>query len=345
MTSTEHQQPHTFDWTAALEWLGASIRSKIIEARDQGQELSRPVAQEGGDTIFAIDRHVEPVIEETVAHWVAQSPNTSITLIAEGLGHTGEKHFGPSHATHRYRVLMDPIDGTRNIMYDKRSAWFLAAVMPDHGEHTRLNHAIASVILELPPSKQFAADTFLATHNAPTQGRRVYLYRQQIQSLPVRPSKADSLLGGFGQVSNFFPGTKMLASELMERIVKTTLGDIEPGSAAVFEDQYISTGGQLVELIMGRDRFCCDLRPLFYRILEQQTGRTIRGLECHPYDMAGALTATQAGVVLTNGFGQPLDLPLDVHTPVHWCGYANKTLQQAIEPVILRWLHEKGLQI
>ena len=100
----------------------------------------------------------------------------------------------------------------------------------------------------------------------------------------------------------------------------------------------------MVELILGHDRFCCDLRPLFYEILGRQTGQAVRGLECHPYDVAGALVAQQAGVIVTDGWGRPLDCPLDVHTGVHWCGYANATIRDLVQPVVRNWLTEKGLE-
>jgi hypothetical protein len=131
----------------------------------------------------------------------------------------------------------------------------------------------------------------------------------------------------------------------MERIVDRTLGRVRQGCADVFDDQYISTGGQLVELMMGRDRFCCDLRPLFYNILVNRGDETraSRGLECHPYDLAGYLVVKQSGVVLTDGFGHPLDGPLNVQEGMHWCGYANRTLQNLIQPVISEWLREHGV--
>ena len=66
-----------------------------------------------------------------------------------------------------------------------------------------------------------------------------------------------------------------------------------------------------------------------------------RGLECHPYDCAGMLVAQKAGVILTDGFGRPLDAPMDVHSGVHWCGYANETLRKKIEPVILDWFKQR----
>jgi hypothetical protein len=52
----------------------------------------------------------------------------------------------------------------------------------------------------------------------------------------------------------------------------------------------------MVELMLGHDRFYCDLRPLFYDVLAKQSGGAIRGLACHPYDVAGALVARQADV-------------------------------------------------
>jgi hypothetical protein len=240
--------------------------------------------------------------------------------------------------------MVDPIDGTRALMYDKRSAWFLAAVARDRGEQTRLAHAFASVMVELPTSKQGWADDFAAVAGERPQGFRRPVGGGREQSLSVQSSTAATLKDGFAQVSNFFPGTKILASELMERIAAATLGELRPGSADVFDDQYISSGGQMVELLLGHDRFCCDLRPLFYEIIRRQTGRSVRGLECHPYDVAGLLVARAAGVVVTDGFGRTLDAPFDVHTGIHWCGYANPVLQKTIQPVILGWLAEKGVK-
>ncbi len=324
-------------WTQRLLTLGSSVRDAIVAARHHGADMATAVAQEGGDTIFAIDRHVEPIIESSVETWLGETG--PVELIAEGMGDNGRRRYGRGEP--RWRVIIDPIDGTRNIMYDKRSAWFIAAVIP--AQHDTMRHAIASAIIELPPSKAGWADEFAATLDGPAQGMRRSLESGQAGNVAIGPSQAATLKNGFGQVSNFFPGTKRLASDLMERIAEATLGDVEPGSAAVFDDQYITTAGQMVELMVGHDRFCCDLRPLFYRMLERKTGRSIRGLECHPYDLAGMLVAQRAGVILTDGLGRDLDAPLDVHSGVHWCGYANEALRRSIEPVIQAFFSEQGI--
>ncbi|MFW6060612.1 MAG: inositol monophosphatase [Phycisphaeraceae bacterium] len=336
-------------WARRLLALGEAVRAAVTAARGSGAELALPVAQEGGDTIFAVDRHVEPVIERAVAQW----PDTCkpVLVVAEGFGRDGRRLFeAKKQAARGYRVMIDPIDGTRNVMYDKRSAWFIAMVAEDRGEATRLDDALAAVMVELPTSKAGWFDVFGATCDGAAWGRRAAVEGGAAHApLPLQPSRAATLEHGFAQVANFFPGTKVLAAELMERIVEASVGPVTPGAAAVFDDQYITTAGQMVELMMGRDRFCCDLRPLFYDAQmrvgakKQAAGGAQRGLVCHPYDVAGALVARRAGVILTDGFGRALDAPLDVHSAVHWCGYANERLRECIEPVIQQWLRERGV--
>lgn len=314
--------------------LGLKIREHIIRGRDV--DLDRhAVAETAGDTIFAIDRRVEPLILDAMAALPADL--LPILVVCEGLGEDGRRRFGPAIGPILYRILIDPIDGTRSLMYDKRSAWFLAVAAPDRGEGTRLSDAVASVMVELPTSKQGLADHFLISGGA-VEGVRQSLTGGAGKQLIARPSSEPNLRHGFGQVASFFPGTKTLAAELMERIATATLGTLSISEASIFDDQYICTGGQLVELMTGRDRFCCDLRPIFYEILQQRGGGNPQGLCCHPYDMAGLPIALGAGVLVTDGFGKSLDAPFDVETPVHWCGYANAALRATIEPVIQGWI-------
>ncbi len=323
---------------AFLLRVGEAVRRHALAGREIARD-QLPVAVEGGDTIYGIDRRVESVLVDELSR--SPSDLGPLMVIAEGLGERGRLDFSTRHQRARYRVLIDPIDGTRGLMYDKRSAWFLAAFAPDLGDRTRLSDAIASVMVEIPVSKQSWADAFSFAGSMLPVGNRQNLESGSRLQLTVQPSTARSLRGGFAQVSNFFPGTKELASNLMERIASATIGTDNLGSASIFEDQYISTGGQLVELMMGRDRLTCDLRPLFYQALERAgNARIIRGLECHPYDLAGVPLARAAGVIVTDGFGGELDAPFDVSTGMHWIGYANAELRGQIEPVIRGWLTE-----
>lgn len=316
--------------------LGYLVREHVIRGRSSGD--ANAIEHIGGDTIFGLDRRVEPLIVSALGGFPSEM--LPLVVVCEGLGPDGRCTIGPEGEGARFRVLIDPIDGTRSLMYDKRSAWFLAAIAPERGEATTLRDAVAAVMVELPTGKQGFADAYWAFAGGLAKGSRRNLFTGQERDLQLVPSGSTTLRHGFAQVSSFFPGTKRLAADLMETIAKGTLGELSITEASIFDDQYISTGGQLAELITGKDRFCCDLRPIFYEIIHKAGNNTSDGLCCHPYDLAGLTIARAAGVIVTDGFGAELNAPFDVHTAMHWCGYANEELQRQIEPIIQEWLRK-----
>jgi hypothetical protein len=130
------------------------------------------------------------------------------------------------------------------------------------------------------------------------------------------------LTHGFASFAKFFPaGKAWLATgeEQLWRKLKT--------GADVFDDQYMSTGGQIHELLSGHDRFIADLRPLAFERLRLRSS-----LACHPYDICTALIAEELGCVITGPDGKLLLAPLDTTTPVAWVGYANRALSHWIGP-------------
>ncbi|MBV8781465.1 MAG: inositol monophosphatase [Phycisphaerae bacterium] len=309
------------------------ILQQIIDSR-QRQQLHAVARETSADTIYAIDALVESTIEEFCDDWSRTLP---LVLIAEGL-ELGGKVFpeGSEESDAVIRLIIDPIDGTRGLMYDKRSAWTLAGVAPNRGPHTRLRDIEIAAMTELPTSKMAYADVLWAIHQGGARGKRITIGEKRESDLSLAPSTADTLDHGFASVSSFFPGTKVLAADLLEEIVRGVLGRADVRQAAVFDDQYICTGGQFYELIVGHDRFIADVRPQLYQILRQPMG-----LCCHPYDCCTALIAEEAGVMLTDGWGGKLDGPLDCTTPMSWIGYANSTLRVAVEPLILRFMHSR----
>jgi fructose-1,6-bisphosphatase/inositol monophosphatase family enzyme len=397
-----------------------AVRDTIIASRTSAEPLHEVSRTSSADTIYRIDTAVEALLEDFFQAWGQETP---LVLIAEGLeDHHGKE--GPMVFPHgakeddaHIRVIVDPVDGTREIMYDKRAAWALAGVAPNKGPHTRLRDIEVAVMTELPTSKMGFADVLWAIKGRGAMGVRERLEPEKVELLPVemdrhapigkvltklgkvddhkliealnaqqrkgglvgeilvgmgyvnqkdvqiavafqkgdnpnlapemmslikgerlnlRRSTAETINHGFATVSNFFPGTKVLASELMEHLVRSLIGPADVTQATVFDDQYISTGGQFYELIVGHDRFNADLRPLFYRLQDQP-----EGLCCHPYDCAGLLIAEEAGVIITAPDGNPLDGPLDTTTGLSWIGYANPTLRAKIEPLIKQFIERK----
>ena len=124
----------------------------------------------------------------------------------------------------------------------------------------------------------------------------------------------------------------------MERISLRCGGGVDPGRPLVFDDQYISTGGQLYEVMVGHDRFVADVRPHFYQITHQPAG-----LCAHAYDLSTMLIAQETGVILSNALGGTVDGILDVTSPVAWVAYANKSLRDRIEPVMVKFFAEHSL--
>ena len=319
------------------------------------------------DTIYGIDAAIEPVVEAFCEAWGRELP---MVVIAEGLEPETGRAFpaGLAEGDAVARVILDPIDGTRGLMYDKRSAWSLAGVAPNMGAGTRLADIEVAVMTELPTSKMGWSDVLWAVKGRGVRGVRegvgrwgdgvmggeakggaqgsgeaLFAPHQTTASsshpLHIAPSRAGTIAHGFASVASFFPGTKQLAAELMEAICARLLGPADVRAAAVFDDQYISTGGQFYELIVGHDRFVADLRPLFYTVQGQG-----EGLCCHPYDCAAALIATESGVVLTDGLGGALDGPMDVTSGVAWAGYANEGVRGAVEPIVREFFESRGIR-
>jgi fructose-1,6-bisphosphatase/inositol monophosphatase family enzyme len=324
------------DVVERLKEFQAAVRDMVVRGHG-GVGLHDVSRSSSADTIYTIDTHVEPMLELFCEQWSKETP---LVLIAEGLqgtdGQEVESRVFPQGAREqdaRIRVIVDPIDGTRGIMYDKRSAWALAGVAPNNGPATRLRDIEVAVMTELPTSKMGQGDVLWAVKGRGAHGARVDLQSHNAAVFQFSPSKAKSLAHGFASVVNFFPGIKRVSADAMESIAVALLGPADVSKAQIFDDQYISTGGQFYELIVGHDRFIGDLRPLFYQQLKMA-----EGLCCHPYDCCCWLIAEEAGVILTNGLGHPLDGPLDTTTGIAWAGYANVVLQRQIEPALLAFL-------
>ena len=322
-----------------LEW-HRRIRDAVVEATEQQavDALAAVDRDDEGDTIYAID-----VVSETVIERLATvlGREQSFVLVAEGL--PGGQRCVPETIDEdaaTWRIIVDPIDGTRGLMYQKRSAWILTGVAPNRGRATSLRDIVLAVQTEIPLVKQHLADQLWAVRGRGAEAVRVNRLTGHSVPLQLRPSGASSIAHGFSTVARFFPGARDVLGALDDAIVRGALGAQPSGKALCFEDQYASTGGQLYELIAGHDRFIADLRPLTTAALAE------RGwpppLTCHPYDICCALIAEESGVIVTDPSGRPLDAPLTVDADVAWVGYANAKLRAVLEPLLQEELRARG---
>ena len=293
-----------------------------------------------GDTIYAVDRVSEELLVELFEHELATF--APLVLVAEGI-EGGELVLprGTAESDAVWRIVVDPIDGTRGLMYQKRSAWVLTGVAENRGSETNLQEIVLAIQTEIPLVKQHLCDTLWAVRGEGARAERFNRLSNERQALALRPSRATSIRHGFAMIARFFPGARDELAAIDEEIVRGALGPVEAGKAHCFEDQYLSSGGQLYELMMGHDRFVADLRPLVETLLNRR-GLSL-GICCHPYDMCTELIAREAGVIVTDQHGELLRAPLRVEPDIAWAGYANDAIRREIEPLLQDALKRRGL--
>jgi len=325
-----------------LRRLHETIRAAVVEAceRAASGELAKVVSEEEGDTIFALDRVSEEVLIDFFEREVA--PHAPVLLIAEGLS-DGQIIVprGTAESDVVWRIIVDPIDGTRGLMYQKRSGWILTGVAPNRGPETSLNDIELAVQTEIPLVKQHLSDVLWAIRGGGFHAERFNRITGEHAPLDLHPSTAVNIEQSYSQVVRFFPGVRDVLAAIDDEIIRGALGPAQPGKALSFEDQYTSTGGQLYELMAGHDRFTADLRAHMDPITSERG--LPRLLCCHPYDLCTELIAREAGVIVTGVDGGPLKARLAVEPDVSWVGYANERIRATVEPLLQAALKSRSL--
>jgi fructose-1,6-bisphosphatase/inositol monophosphatase family enzyme len=325
-----------------IRTLHERIRDAVVAACEQAavEDLARIEHEAEEDTIYAVDRVSEELLVDFFEREIA--PVTSLVLIAEGIeGGQIVLPRGAPESEAVWRIIVDPIDGTRGLMYQKRSAWILTGVAPNRGPETNLQDIELAVQTEIPLVKQHLSDVAWAIRGQGAHAERFNRLTGERIPLHLKPSAARTIAHGFAMIARFFPGAREELAAIDEEIVRGALGPVEPGKTHCFEDQYICSGGQLYELMAGHDRFVADLRPLMEQVLARR-GLAL-GICCHPYDLCTELIARELGVVVTDEGGKPLNAPLSVDAPVGWVGYANAHIRDQIEPLLQAALQKRNI--
>ncbi len=317
---------------ALHETIRAAVRSQLTV--HAGDALAEAPVQGHGDLSYRLDLHAEEIIDRFFRSEWRGGP---VTVVSEGTG-TRTYPDGAKSGEARYRIIIDPLDGTRELMYDKRSAWVLTGVALNRGDTTTLSDILYALQTEVPPSKQGVGSVLWAF-----KGEGAVHELWQVDGSPalrgqrpLRPSQATNLQNGYAVFTDFFsPGPRLATAHLSQRVLEEVSrlrgGDLD----AVFSDQYISNAGQLYLLATGAYRFVADLRPVLQR---GAPGGALRGPCSHPYDLCTSLIATEAGAIVTDEHGEGLRYPLDTDTDCAWVGYANDAIRSLMEPPLRRAL-------
>jgi fructose-1,6-bisphosphatase/inositol monophosphatase family enzyme len=319
-----------------------AIRAEVVAAcaRLSVDQAAAVTGKQAGDVIYAVDRLSEPVLLERFAALAQEWP---CVLVAEGLGQTGRRVLpdGAAEADAEIVAIVDPIDGTRGLMYQKRPAWVLTGVAPYRGGDETLADIELAVQTEIPLVKQRLADTLWAVAGGGAHAERFDLASGTRTPMTLRPSTAETVAHGFGGIAKFFSGTRAELADIDDAVVRRVLAGTTDPDALAFDDEYLTSAGQLYELMVGHDRWVADLRPLLIPAMRARGAAEV--LCAHPYDLCCELIAREAGVLVGDVRGGPLTAPLDVTTGIAWAGFANARLASSVGKALTAELRARGL--
>jgi fructose-1,6-bisphosphatase/inositol monophosphatase family enzyme len=311
--------------------LRAAARDALVRAIASGdpESLRRQAGQGAGDVTYGIDVPAERALDE----WLESTARTTpLSLLSE---ESGWRHAGPDGRGRAVeldgfdhggpRIVVDPIDGTRNLMTDLRSAWSVIGLAGPGARAPRMADVEIGVLSEIPDSRAAAYRRLSA--------RRGGRCRCELHDLggPAR-SERDLDNGDEVRVDHaYFPFFKYMAdmrpeiaaieARFFARIAEHEGADVRN----CYDDQYISNGGQLALLALGSYRMIADVRA------HLAARRGTPTLTSKPYDIAGAvICARAAGCVITAVDGSELDFPIDTETPLSFVGWVNRATEKRL---------------
>jgi fructose-1,6-bisphosphatase/inositol monophosphatase family enzyme len=318
---------------ALCDELRARTHAALCAAEEAGRldELARPHGEGAGDVTFALDLPSE----EHIARWaeeVARAEPLSVLTEDAGWRHLGPDGRGGAQALAGFdhggpRLVFDPIDGTRNLMADLRSAWTVVAFAPPAPHAPRMRDCTGGIVSELPGTLAGAFRRLVS------DGRRTTLERVELASNRVSrtsvlrvddDARADH---GYFPFFRYQPEQRPALARLEAAFAARLVAHEGAEARALYDDQYISSAGQLVLLALGRYRLLIDAREL------ARTRLGLAGPTSKPYDLAGALVCARAAGVRVRALdGGELDFPLDATTPVGFAAFVNEGTRARLEP-------------
>jgi myo-inositol-1(or 4)-monophosphatase len=263
---------------ALVRELSLALRERVLPLLGSHAGRAHTGDGAGGDVTFAIDEEAESFLEEFLAE---RAPETAFYSEDRGL-------VTPAGAAAREVLVVDPIDGTRPAMAGLESCCVSVAAAPLR-EDVRMGDVTVGCVVEIPSGAVFLAE----------RGRGL------VEAPAVRLSPNERLDRMFWTYGFRGRPARALTEVLAELIDVSSVGGatFDLGSAA-FDmtrvitgqlDAYVEPGPLLVDEVPG-------MRAEFERV----GGGAV--LNNSPYDLAGAaLCVTEAGAVLTDARGNPLD--------------------------------------
>jgi fructose-1,6-bisphosphatase/inositol monophosphatase family enzyme len=305
------------------ETIRAGVSRCLADARRAGDPTlaNQPGAWGAGDISYAIDTPAEAAVEAFGEDIARTHP---VTIVCEGPGVVEHRGAGSGPAL---RAIIDPVDGTRSLMHDMRSAWALTGIARDRGEATRLSDIEVAVQTELPTTTAAVYHVMTAVRG---QGARIARHDVTtggvIEEGPLIAPRELPLDNGYLVFTRYLAVERPIVADLERRFLDSALAAHGIDPRLIYDDQYLCSAGQLFLVTTGRYRMLADLRGWL------RETRGLANFTAKPYDLAALLIYREAGVPVLDAAGDPLDAPLDTETPLSVLAWPNDTLRAAYQP-------------
>jgi fructose-1,6-bisphosphatase/inositol monophosphatase family enzyme len=343
---TAHDSELAQPWMPKLlelsDRLRRAARGALLRAIEAGDEASlwRQAGQGAGDVTYGIDVPAEQVLGAWLEEMARSSP---LSLLSE---ETGWRHMGPAPRGGTVelagfdhggpRIVVDPIDGTRNLMTDLRSAWSVIGLAGAGAGPPRMADMVLGVLSEIPDSRAAEYRRLSASRGSPCRFEQRDLDDDDLVAERALDNGSEVRLDHayfpfFKYMADMRPEIAAIEARFFARMAEHERADIRN----CYDDQYISNGGQMALLALGSYRMIADLRA----DLARRRGRPT--LTSKPYDIAGAvICARAAGAVITAVDGSELDFPIDTETPLSFVGWVNRATSRRLAPHLAAALTE-----
>ncbi len=292
---------------------------RVLDAVSRARLDPDRAAREGvADLSFQIDELADGALEALGREVGAVSPTL---LVAEGLG---ERSFG--RGTPRVRVLVDPIDGSRERTHRLGPAWALVGFARERAGAARAKDLFLGFQGEIPlpgsPTIRVLAarrgggawEEIRDAGNGRVRSRRRYRADGR-----ARPGAGFHVFAAFGAADR--TPIARVQDQFHAGLVRRFGTDFR----AIGDWMAGPTARLLLDATEGRLRMAADLRPLF--------PRSIRA-SAKPYDLAALLVPLEAGAEVLDPSGRPLDFPLDLEASVAFVAYPNARVRRGLEPLL-----------
>ncbi len=294
-----------------------------LVARGRYDDAMRAHGEGVGDLTYRLDAVAEGAVDRLADALGRIAP---CRILCEGPGEIVRGGAEPV-----LRVLVDPVDGTRNLMADLRSAWVLTGVAAESDGRTPTTaDLVLGVQTEIPATDRRHSLELVAERGrgCVSSLRTLAGRRSSSDPIPFRAPRRIDLRSGYFSFLRYLPREREAIARVEVEFFARAQREAGLDPRRVYDDQWLCAAGQLALVATGRMRMFADLRA------HLAARARVATVASHAYDLAAMLIAVEAGSPVLGVDLEPLRVPLDLETNVSFVAFANDAARRTFAPLL-----------